>query len=87
MVPQLISIEIVIPKWSPMKDVVEFLYIEAYVFHEGQQPCMINEAEGVSELYVCDVYIFVCKSCFFKGCYNHLDLHGALWPETFLAKV
>ena len=35
MVPQLISIEIVIPKWSPMKDVVEFLYMEAYVFHEG----------------------------------------------------
>ena len=27
MVPQLISIEIVIPKWSPMKDVVEFLYM------------------------------------------------------------
>ena len=50
---------------------------------------MVNGAENVSKIYICDIDVFVCESCIFEGCNDHLDLSRgvSLWAETFLTKV
>ena len=50
---------------------------------------MVDRAECISEVNICNVYVFVCKSCIFEGCYDHLNLSRgvSLWAKIFLAKV
>lgn len=50
---------------------------------------MIDGAKCIFEINICDVYVFMCESCIFEGCNDHLDLPRgvSLWAETFLAKV
>lgn len=50
---------------------------------------VINEAEGIFETNICEVYIVVCKLEAFKSNNDCLELAGHVtgWATTFLCRV